>query len=146
MGHCIQGFIAKLEPLRQAATTLPTARVAPLAHGLGFLPMIGPWVDLSQPAASPVETIQLTVPLAAWAAELLRQLPVAYIETDYFGGMGSQAAVVWQEGLLVFSTDSINEALVRLGIVADPGQDEFDTVGLGRWRSNEKWYADAGGE
>jgi hypothetical protein len=140
MGHCIQGFIARLEPLLAAARSLAGARVTPLAAGMGFLPLVGDWADLSQPAADPPEATHLTVPMAEWAAAFSRQFPIAYIETDYIGGVGSQVGVLWEGGQLVLTTERINTALVRLGVVASGGTDEFDKIGLGWHRSNERWY------
>lgn len=63
----------------------------------------------------------------------------AVIETDYFGGRGDQAAAVYHGDREVMAPSvgavgSINEALRHLGVRASPSVDEFDTVGLGRFR------------
>ena len=63
----------------------------------------------------------------------------AVIETDYFGGRGDQAAGVYRDDWEVMApavgaVGPINEALRHLGVRASPGLDEFDTVGLGRFR------------
>ena len=34
-------------------------------------------------------------------------------------------------------SNPINQALKMMGVKAKPGMDEFDTVGLGRYRTNE---------
>lgn len=61
----------------------------------------------------------------------------AVIETNYFGGMGTQHALVFQGIQSVPDpTKSVNSALRLLGVKADPNRDEFDTVGLGKHRSN----------
>jgi hypothetical protein len=81
--------------------------------------------------------------LVLFAQEVSRSTAVAYISTFYFGGLGGQDAVVWENGMLVFGpTDecyndvwpnsAISQALRKLGIIAAEGKDEFDTVGLGR--------------
>lgn len=66
---------------------------------------------------------------------------VAYCETDYFGGAGDQGAKVWNNKKLIFHKytwfGAINEALKLLGVKCEDGKDEFDTIGLGRFRSNE---------
>jgi len=57
--------------------------------------------------------------------------PFAVIMTDYFGGVGDQwacALSVTSEAPLV--AGDINKVLQVLGVVADPGKDEFDTLGL----------------
>lgn len=81
--------------------------------------------------------------------------------TDYFGGVGEQEALVTQfmsrdsyhcssninaipyedmVPLQHFSLGSINEALRVIGVQSTPELDEFDVIGLGRWRSNEDFY------
>jgi hypothetical protein len=73
---------------------------------------------------------------------------VAYVETEYFGGDGVQAAAVWEGGAIAFGprqadAGPINEALRLLGVERTTAQDEFDTVGLGRHRRNEGWIEEA---
>jgi hypothetical protein len=70
----------------------------------------------------------------------------AIIETDYFGGKGSQAAAVYRGGSEIMPPEStaiapvgasigpINKALRLLGVTASNGRDEFETVGLDRYR------------
>lgn len=71
---------------------------------------------------------------------------VAYITTDYFGGFGDQTAQVFDCGKKIYdysvpgsmnTSDSIDEALKLMGVVCVDGYDEFDTIGLGKYRSNE---------
>jgi hypothetical protein len=67
----------------------------------------------------------------------------AVIETDYFGGVGDQAAAVYQGDTEVMApavgaTGPINQALRHLGVRASAGMDEFDTVGLGGFRNLER--------
>ena len=72
------------------------------------------------------------------AALLGTQTPTfAIIETDYFGGAGSQAAALYiRTHRANGDAASINDVLRMLGIVAAPGLDEFDTIGLAAHRSN----------
>lgn len=58
----------------------------------------------------------------------------ASIWTDYFGGMGEQGGKAWVDGTRVVSGDSINDALVAIGVVKNDDMDEFDTINLGRYR------------
>ena len=58
------------------------------------------------------------------------------IVTDYFGGIGSQWARLYSgHDLIEKQINSISEALRFLGVIAKPGLDEFDTVGLDKIRS-----------
>ncbi|MGW0181263.1 hypothetical protein [Nocardia sp. NPDC003345] len=59
----------------------------------------------------------------------------ALVVTDYHGGTGGQAAVVSIDGGPVRPAADINDALRTLGVAADQGLDEFDTVGLGDQRA-----------
>jgi len=63
----------------------------------------------------------------------------AVLFTDYFAGNGSQWAVVSVDGGPVRSVRTVNEALRALGVLAEPGSDEFDTVGLAAHRSTPEY-------
>jgi hypothetical protein len=93
--------------------------------------------------------------------------PVAYIETDYFGGEGFQCAVAWKDGEIEFypsvagaeegfqmdrnSRNPINDALSKIGVqiyltedltaddIDEFTKDEFDKLGLGNYRDNDDW-------
>lgn len=70
---------------------------------------------------------------------------IAKIETDYFGGSGYQSAKLFVNNKKVYdksdeqdwSLEPINDVLKQMGIVSKQGMDEFDTVGLGKYRKNE---------
>jgi hypothetical protein len=161
MGHHIRGFIAAEGDLRRAATTLSGARVVPLRLGFGFLPLTNELVGPDEP--TPFEHLdRLTARLGAWAEEQSRLFSLAYIETDYFGGDGWQAAMAWAEGRVVFgpvlTTDlhqggkfiptpllegAINRAVRHLGVDRGAARDEFDALGLGGHRSNESWLSES---
>ncbi len=94
--------------------------------------------------------------------EMIRDLSAlgkcAYIETSYFGGLGVQISETWDKGIRIdgplISYDGvenkmnykdvtvvdypINRALKNLGILKEEDKDEFDTIGLGKYRSNGK--------
>lgn len=69
---------------------------------------------------------------------------IAKINTDYFGGGGEQSAMLFDCNKKVYdksdeqnwSVHPINDVLKMMGVVSDVGCDEFDTIGLGRYRSN----------
>jgi hypothetical protein len=70
---------------------------------------------------------------------------IAKITTDYFGGGGYQTAKLWEDGEVTYNKSSeydwgispINNVLKEMGVVSDSTMDEFDTINLGRYRSNE---------
>ena len=71
--------------------------------------------------------------------------PVAYIEAEIFGGAGTQANALYSNGRLAQpiakSSEAINDALRWLGVKVQGNRDEFDTLGLGRHRSTDRWLS-----
>jgi hypothetical protein len=84
---------------------------------------------------------RMLMPDDAVIAELVRCLTAetsprfAVIWTDYFGGVGDQRAATYRGDELIETDGTINGALRGLGVIAASGLDEFDTVGLGDYRS-----------
>jgi len=71
---------------------------------------------------------------------------IAKISTDYFGGSGYQEAKLFINNKKVYNESDeqvnfgirpINDVLKMMGIVANSGMDEFDTINLSNYRSNE---------
>lgn len=63
----------------------------------------------------------------------------ALIETDYFGGIGTQWACVYKNSLQTMPTTEggINQALQKIGVMAEANLDAFDTLNLSNYRSYE---------
>ena len=73
---------------------------------------------------------------------------IAYFETDYFGGVGEQSAVLFENGVQKFPIQytndfggqkndeerAINFILKELGVSKLEGQDEFDSIKLYSYR------------
>ena len=61
-----------------------------------------------------------------------------YIETDYFGGKGTQSGVIFADGEMITEPKqgegTINSLLRKIGVRRDWGKDEFDSVELFRFR------------
>ncbi|MFF5212660.1 hypothetical protein [Streptosporangium sp. NPDC000396] len=77
---------------------------------------------------------------------------IAYVEADFWGGNGSQAAALWENGRQSWGPEyasiriglphedwPINAVLARLGVVRAGALDLFDTVGFGQERDMEGW-------
>lgn len=72
---------------------------------------------------------------------------IVYLTTDYFGGHGNQSAKVFINNKKVFSQNNefdwklkpINSALKMIGVNKLDNMDEFDTIGLSKYRSNENF-------
>lgn len=144
MGHFIELFVSKPHACSALAGSIPGSRVVRLAT---------PWAGLVPLSAEPAETVAfpqfeyLAPEWASAAAEASRDAPIAYVETQYHGGHGGQAAIVWEAGKVVLGpTDNyaeptdpwpINSALRRLGVSARDRSDEFLALGLGMARCSE---------
>jgi hypothetical protein len=180
----LAGIIGAAEALAAMAAAHPDARVIPLdVDQLALLPVMPELAADVTPAALCVLGLDVLpggTPLAARRrAELLTGPEsgfgvltpglvalleacstigtVGYVEADYHGREGSQAAAVWRSGVLVsgplllgrqeaFAPGSapISVALRILGVTAPGRLDEFVVAGLGRHRRTRDWIAAQG--
>lgn len=154
MGYDLQAIIAREELLRATAQALPEAVIASLDQGLALVPITDAFFDrvTGGPAAEDLGFWRLPAgferTLAAWSV----CGPVAYVEAEFFGGVGWQRAAVWSGGVLALGPlridekeqfavggSPISQALRCLGAIATAKQDEFTAVGLGRHRHRDDW-------
>ncbi|MGZ9932390.1 hypothetical protein ACXNSR_21245 [Streptomyces sp. NC-S4] len=156
MTYVLQAVIAGDGLLRDALRDLPAARLASLGQGLSLAPMTGALFDALADGSDVDHLGFWRLPggfdrlLAAWSAAG----PLAYVEAEYFGGVGEQHAAVWDGGALVLGPlhveegrptppagSPISQALRRLGVLTTGAEDEFSAAGLGRHRHNAGWIA-----
>lgn len=161
--HEIQAFIGNEQYLRGQTQKNEHACIIALAQGFAMLPLnealSGYDIDASS-SENFEEFYNLTPHVLGLGKMLSIEQPVAYVETEYWGGDGTQAAIVWHEGRTVFrphtgllswrrkgvqnlptGCGAISLALNRMGVIVNEEHDEFDALGLGRFRSNEDWIA-----
>lgn len=141
MAHCIQAIVAAssvADAICAAHSQLPRVR-AP--QGFAILPVGADFIDAVCQARPPqcTETFML---LTGGFYEFLRELsrlgPLAYIETDYFGGVGGQGAAVFFDRVVIMepvweAAGTINQALWLVGVTAQ-GCDYFAALGLDEYR------------
>lgn len=150
MAHSLRALVARPGVLRPALERLPGAVLAPLEHGLALLPLTREVLDAMPESGAetpnPHDEVlyYLSAALARLGAELSARGPVAYVETDYFGGSGDQGAIVWDGGVVVEGParargGPINDALRRLGVETKFWEDAFSAVGLERHRRTDDW-------
>jgi hypothetical protein len=156
MGYDLHAVIGGEEVLRRAGRATPAARSVPLGQGLSLMPMTDALLDALRAGDGGRAPGFGRLPegfdeeLAGWSAGG----PLAYVEAEYFGGLGEQRAAVWDGKALVFGPlrvdegepsppagSPISQALRRLGVVTGPGEDEFSAVGLHRHRHDEAWVS-----
>jgi hypothetical protein len=170
MAHQIQAFIGRHSDLHNTLSRFPSAHLISLPQGFALLPLSGTFVaEVGAQSGDERHTIypefrMLTAPLAKLGIELSMHGPTAYAETEYFGGYGSQGAVLWDHGSVVFGplrtgeaddwefsavvstpleSGAINQALRYLGVTRGTSVDEFAALQLGKCRSNHAWLAEA---
>ncbi len=142
-------------------------RPVPLFAGLTMLPVTGELAAEVGPLAGE-EPIRPGWVLRKRIAELARQMSaggrVLYVFGETFGGAGTQEAIGWQDGQLLFGPvgtcgieadldrdhylvppreSAINAGLRALGVRAEVGQDEYETAGLTRHRFTEDWLTES---
>lgn len=127
MGYDLDAMLARHADI--SAWKLTSALVFPLTADLGLIPNTGGFFKEINP-------------LEDWAKEKSKGTQVAHLTAGYFGGVGDQDCTIWTDGEST-SGLKINDVLERFGVIANDKMDAFDTVGLGRYRSNERWAAHA---
>ena len=100
----------------------------------------------------------LSAGIEALARRVSHTGPIAYLEAEMFGGVGTQATIVWLNGEVWLGPATtqfgwpppdratsphwaFNQALRQLGVTRGAAFDEFDAVGLGRHRHTGDWLA-----
>ncbi|MFE9373130.1 hypothetical protein ACFYM2_25650 [Streptomyces sp. NPDC006711] len=160
MGYELQAVIAADELLRVASREVPGARVVPLRQGLSLMPMTDHVFEAVTDGGGRGDLAFWKLPggfetlLARWSSAG----PVAFVEAEYFGGVGEQRAAVWAGGALALgplvepgekrfsrAISPISQALHQLGARGNLGEDEFKAVGLDRHRNNDDWISSSTG-
>ena len=159
MGYSLEAVVGRKPVAEAFASPLPSAFVVELAQGFALVPITAevindlspndPWIGAQLAGFSDPE---MPPALAAACAGASSLGALAYVEAEFFGGDGAQAAVVWERGSVALEVvddennpppildAAINRALRRLAVQRRScQQDEFDLLGLGRVRRTEDW-------
>jgi hypothetical protein len=145
MGHCIQVLVATPETADRLQSSYSQLPRVVARQGFVILPVDADFVDSVTEARPPQSTntfMLLTDAFQDFLRELSRLGPVAYIETDYFGGVGGQGAAVYADGQVIMEPEwgesgPINRALKMIGVNRGLFGDRFSALGLGAYRSND---------
>ena len=149
MSHCIFAVVGETPLIAEIATQSGSPYVAKLTDNLSIVGLADQQIETL--AGSDFEGCHVGFEhfnrkLQDRLAEATKGGALIYLETEYSGGEGSQAAAFLCGGALIWSrhetsevpptcNSPINAALRELGVMPKAGSDEFDTVGLSRFRS-----------
>jgi hypothetical protein len=145
MGHCVQAIVTTSAIADELQAIYPQIPRVTARQGFVILPVDAEFVD-SAAESRPEQSSEAFKLLTAGFHELLRKLsrlgPLAYIETDYFGGVGGQGAAVYSCGEVVMEPEwresgPINQALGLIGVKRRLLGDRFRALGLDAYRSND---------
>ena len=149
MSHYIRVIIASEEGIQTLADAWHAAHVLRLEQGFCLIPLTDELHDsmLKQhPNVSGNEQdafILLSPAIQHVLSNCSQSGPIAYIETDYFGGEGSQSAILYEGGSIKIGPrqskwpGAINAILRELGVKSSLPYDRFDALGLGNFRNND---------
>lgn len=145
MGHCIQVIIGTHAAIQNIANDWIYAQEIELPQGYGMIFLTNALLDdITELFDIPDEEFgypmlnYFTVAADQLLQEYSFRTKLAYVETDYFGGVGTQAGVLYENGRISIEPCSgagtINLLLKELGVWCVPGKDEFDSLNLVKYR------------
>jgi hypothetical protein len=147
MGHCIHAIVAPTATADAISVSWPELPRLDRSNGFVIFPIDADLIDAriapdKIPAETPIKFMLLTDGFRKLLQALSRNGQLAYIETDYFGGVGGQGALVCRNGdeLMPPTWDkggTINHALGLIGMPRGLLADRFTAAGFDRLRDND---------
>jgi len=148
MAHCIQIIVAPEPTAQLIAASWPELPRYRHATDVSLFPVDANAIDKRIPLAKPLtnsaeEFVLLTDSFRLFLRSLSKGGQLAYIETEYFGGVGGQGSLVCRDGVEVIpptwqESNAINRALKEIGVRRGLMADRFASIGLGDIRGNDE--------
>ncbi len=143
MGHCVRAIIGVHKDIQRIENDW-FAKGIKLPQGYGMIFLTDALLDdigeLFESANEPSDPETVTSYLLQ---EYSIHTKLAYIEADYFGGIGTQSGILYENGNISIPSCSgkgaINILLRELGVWCEVNKDEFDSLNLGIYRRMDKW-------
>jgi len=143
MAYAIEAIIAKMDTLKKANIEMD---IVILLYDIGMLPLTHENRNSLHIECLLLENYQeifVDKKLDGLGKTISEFGKVAFIQADFFGGGGSQACMVWENGnriRLEVGNYAINHAIKEIDVnIGCAGKDEFDCLELGRFRHTYKW-------
>lgn len=134
MGHCISVYLINKSELRDDKISTVLDKKSKVNQDIK-------WVELREGILATTHIPNIR--------DYGKDKAIAKIETDYFGGSGHQIAKLFINNKKEYDNSSeynycnpINDVLKLMGIEKKSSSDEFDTIGLGNYRSNSDFDND----
>lgn len=144
MSYVIQGVVARADIVPSELP--PGIHAVLLGSGIKFFPFGTSVRETCEIPFCPMTDngdAALPQTITALCSMLSANGAAAYIEAEYFGGEGMQSSALFEYGSMVevpvVARGAINQALRNLGVEPADGTDEFDTVGLSKFRDTDEW-------
>lgn len=150
MGHCIRAIIGTHEAVQGLAEDWVYAKETELPRGFGMIfctiKLLENIEELMESSGEAVD--EPNIPELEYFDAAVHELmesyslrtKLAYIETDYFGGTGTQAGILYENGKPAAPKSgegTVNALLKDLGVWRKPDKDEFNMLGLEKYRHME---------
>ncbi|MGN7412379.1 hypothetical protein [Paenibacillus sp. SAF-068] len=145
MGYDFRGIIASVDFIDLYRNRYRSLVIIPLINSLVAIPLTDDLFDeINTNKGITITNYEyLTDQIGKFCSEISQSGRTAYVEAEYFGGVGSQNGIVWELGEVIFeetlSNNAINKSLEILGVMRLKEKDEFDTARLGRHRFIDDW-------
>jgi hypothetical protein len=165
MGHSIQVILGPRAAVEALAENWVYAKAFALPQGFAAMPLTDELSDDIMELLRKNGKVKPFVWFSEAHQEVLEQASsrtqLAYLETDYFGGLGMQCAVLFEKGKLTLGPlktetlwdeqlqqyrsvpegeRAINAVLQAMGVWKGKMLDEFDALELGKYRNNEVFF------
>ena len=149
MGYYLHAFICKHADTNIFTDNFDKAKKIEIGQGLSLIPMTEELFDQINNfvVSNSVDKFDyLTDNIETKILQLIDDKKFAYVEAEYFGGEGGQITIIWsnykRESFFEYGQECINRVLKDFGTKSKIGNDEFDTLGLGRHRNTIDWIED----
>lgn len=148
MAYVIRALVLTAPAAAALSVIRPDIAMTDLGQGLNLLPLtpstlreFGTNAEVFE-VGEDGEFDDYTVGVAEKLEQIAKKGDAAFVGAEFHGGSGTQWAIVHSanhEPQVIKGLDAINQALRQLGAARVPPSDEFETVGLGRFRTTEDW-------
>lgn len=146
LGQMIRAIIGKDKYIQNIAERLVYAIKHDLPQGFALIYLTDCLFDDIEELINEKDTCKysslnyLSDSVIVFLEEFSRNTQLIYIETDYFGGYGTQAGVLFENGFMkepMSGEGTINFLLRSIGVHQMNNKDEFDSLQLYKFRRME---------